>query len=157
MNNIKKLSTYTIILMCFLLILFGIYILHSNKNLESKVDSTKNFELIFYYREKSGKKLIIDKENGLYDYNIYVVNGTVDIVIDKKTYSLRDALNSKMVTMERIIEKAKKDISNPAFYDDGGSVEYHYQDYTIIKKNTIDGDKDVYIGENNLTLHSLND
>ena len=57
--NMKKLSTYIIILMCLLLILFGIYVLHSNKNLESKVDSTKNFELIFYYREKSGKKLII--------------------------------------------------------------------------------------------------
>ena len=118
--NMKKLSTYIIILMCFLLILFGIYILHSNKNLESKVDSTKNFELIFYYREKSGKELIIDKENGLYDYNIYVVNGTVDIVIDKKTYSLGEALKSKMVTMERIIEKAKKEPTPNCPFVQGG-------------------------------------
>ncbi|MBO5475428.1 MAG: hypothetical protein J5982_02845 [Bacilli bacterium] len=156
MNNIKKLSTYIFLLICLLLILFGIFVLHSNKNLKSKVDSAENFELIFYYKEKRGKELIIDKENGLYNYNIYVVNGTVDIVIDKKNYSLEDALNNKRVTMEKIIEKAKKDIDNPIFYDDGGSTEYHYRDYTIIKKDTIDGDSDVYIGDSNLSLHSLN-
>ena len=109
MNNIKKLSTYIFLLICLLLILFGIFVLHSNKNLKSKVDSAENFELIFYYKEKRGKELIIDKENGLYNYNIYVVNGTVDIVIDKKNYSLEDALNNKRVTMEKIIEKAKKE------------------------------------------------
>ena len=38
-----------------------------------------------------------------------------------------------MITMEEIIKKANKDFPNAVSYDDGRSIEYHYENYTIIK------------------------
>ncbi|MCL2859123.1 MAG: hypothetical protein FWF46_00840 [Oscillospiraceae bacterium] len=53
--------------------------------------------------------------------------------------------------MEDIIEKASDDGENGRlkYYDaylDGGSRIYEYENYTIIKENTLDGNRDVYIG-----------
>ena len=38
---------------------------------------------------------------------------------------------------------------------DGGSMEYHYKDYTIIKIHKLDGNRDVYIGISNMKLNDL--
>ena len=57
--------------------------------------------------------------------------------------------------MEEIIQKANKDLPNAASYDDGGSKEYHYENYTIIKCNTLNGNRDVYIGTKDMTLNDV--
>ena len=57
--------------------------------------------------------------------------------------------------MEEIIEKANKDIPNAISYDDGGSMEYHYEDYTIIKYHTLDGNRDVYMGVKGMKLNDI--
>ena len=58
--------------------------------------------------------------------------------------------------MEEIIQKANKDLDNNKItgdmYKDGGSMEYHYENYTIIKCHTVDGNRDVYIGTKDLKL-----
>lgn len=115
----------------------------------------KDFKLIYKESEK-GKKQITDKKtNEKYDYNVYVYNGSMEIKINKKTYSLEEALKKGKITMSEIIEKANKDITNPLFYDDGGSVEYHYDDFTIIKMHTLDGNRDVYFGNKKLKLKDV--
>lgn len=57
--------------------------------------------------------------------------------------------------MEEIIAKANKDLPDAISYDDGGSIEYHYENYTIIKFHTLDGNRDVYIGTKNMTINDL--
>lgn len=57
--------------------------------------------------------------------------------------------------MEEIIAKANKDLPDAISYDDGGSIEYHYENYTIIKFHTLDGNRDVYIGNKNMTINDL--
>ena len=57
--------------------------------------------------------------------------------------------------MEEIIAKANKDLPVVISYDDGGSIEYHYENYTIIKFHTLDGNRDVYIGNKNMTINDL--
>lgn len=57
--------------------------------------------------------------------------------------------------MEEIIAKANKDLPFAISYDDGGSIEYHYENYTIIKFHTLDGNRDVYIGNKNMTINDL--
>ena len=52
--------------------------------------------------------------------------------------------------------KANKDFPNATSYDDGGSIEYHYENYTIIKCHTLDGNRDVYIGTKDLKLKDIN-
>ncbi len=37
----------------------------------------------------------------------------------------------------------------------GGSIIYQYGNYTIIKCNTLDGNRDVYIGSKDMTINDL--
>ncbi len=137
------------------------YIGEIKETYPAQVDTTKieiksadSFEIIFNQEPGNVKRQIIDKNtNKQYNYNVYIYNGKVDIVIDKTTYSLDEALKGNKITMEEIIAKANQDIKNPIMYKDGGTKEYHYDDYTIIKFHTIDGNRDVYIGNKDLHLN----
>lgn len=42
-----------------------------------------------------------------------------------------------------------------AKYKDGGSMEYHYENYSIIKIHTLDGNRDVYIGIPSMKFNDL--
>lgn len=133
--------------------------LGTSVTIEKEVESQKDFEIRFYDKKQEGVEkiqTILDKtETQQYDYSIYAYDGNVNIRINKEEMSLRNALLQNKITMEEIIDKAKKDIPNAKLYKDGGSIEYHYDDYTIIKVNQLDGNKDIYIGTKNMTLNDL--
>lgn len=121
-----------------------------------ELKSAENFELIFNPRKDLGIKTIIDKkETDKYTYNIYSYGGDVEINIDNKEYDLREALLNNKITMREIIAKANTDLPNAPSYDDGGSIEYHYENYTIIKVHSLDGNRDVYIGTPTMTLNDV--
>jgi len=124
-----------------------------------ELKSAENFEILFYDKQpKSNSKAhkIVDKnETDTYNYDVYVYDGSVNIRMDGKDYSLKEALLEDKIRMEEIIKKANKDIPNAISYDDGGSIEYHYENYTIIKCHTLDGNRDVYIGSKDMTIHDL--
>jgi len=118
-----------------------------------ELKSVDGFEIIFNQEPGHVKRQIIDKNTSKqYDYKVYIYNGHVDVIIDSTTYSLEEALKDNKITMDEIIAKANKDFPNAVSYDDGGSIEYHYDDYTIIKFQTLDGNRDVYIGNKNLKI-----
>lgn len=122
-----------------------------------ELKSVDNFTLIFNKEPGKAMHNIIDKKNNTqYDYNIYSYQGTVEIIINNKTYTLEEALKNNKITMEEIIAKANKDFPNAASYDDGGSIEYHYENYTIIKFHTLGGNRNVYIGNKDLNINDLN-
>lgn len=121
-----------------------------------EIKSTDNFELIFHQRKDMGIKTIVaNEETDKYSYNIFSKGGDFEIKIDGVVYDLREALLSDKTTMEEIIQKANKDIPNAISYDDGGSMEYHYEDYTIIKYHTLDGNRDVYMGMKGISLNDI--
>ena len=125
-----------------------------------ELKSAENFEILFKNRQPidSYNKVyaILDKsETNKYDYTIYAYDGSVNIRTDGKEYSLKEALLENKITMEEIISKANKDFPNAVSYDDGGSIEYHYENYTIIKCHTLDGNRDVYIGTKDMTIHNI--
>ena len=119
------------------------------------VDSSnysKKFNLLYNQRKDLGIKEIFDTG----DYKIKTFGGDVSIIMDggDVVYSLEDALN-QIITPEDIITQAKKDlrygICMDRMYYDGGSIEYSYygdrnNQYTILKLNTVDGEKDLVIG-----------
>lgn len=126
-----------------------------------ELKSAENFEILLKNRQPidSYNKVyaILDKsETNKYDYTIYAYDGSVNIRIDGKEYSLKEALSENKITMEEIISKANKDEKDGKIkadmYKDGGSMEYHYENYTIIKCHTVDGNRDVYIGTKDLKL-----
>lgn len=157
----KKIIVVSLIIVLIGLIIGGMYLIdmHRMKNNKTVIFSTWGydyappiqFEILFNQVENSGTRLIIDKnETDKYDYNIYSYEGDIKIKIEGMEYDLKEALLSNKITMEEIIEKANEELESDkiegALYMDGGSQAYHYNTYTIIKCNTLDGNKDVYIG-----------
>lgn len=105
----------------------------------------------------NNKDLSSDKQ----DYNLYFYGlDEVNVTVDNKTMSLEDSLKSGKMTIDGIIQKANKDekdgkIIKAEIYKDGGSTEYHYENYSIIKVHKLDGNRDVYIGIPNMKLDDL--
>lgn len=130
-----------------------------------ELKSTENFELRFYDKQPESEEKfhkILDKsETEQYDYNVYVCDGNINILIEKEEISLRKALLEGKITMNEIIAKANQDLPATASYgyaisyDDGGSMEYHYPNFTLIKMHTLDGIRDVYIGNREMTMQKL--
>lgn len=117
----------------------------------------KEVNLSFYQRKDMGVDKIIDKNlSEDYDFDIYTVGGDVSFTIDTDmVYEFETALEQKVVTVDNILEQAKVDskygICEEGMYSDGGTVEYRYENYIIIKYNTLDGNTDLVIapqGEN---------
>ncbi len=129
-----------------------------------EIKSADNFEILFKERHEidsyNKKYAILDKtESDKYDYNIYAYNGSVNIRIDNKEYSLKQALTENKITMNEIIEKVNQDERNgkikAEMYKDGGSILYQYDNYAIIKFHTLEGNRDVYIGSRDMNINDL--
>lgn len=131
--------------------------------IDIEIKSAENFEIIFEdksYESKQKVRPILEKtESEKYDYNVYSYMGEVKIVIDGEEMSLRDSLLQNKITMDEIIAKANQDVTDKKIsgdqYNDGGSILYKYENYTIIKVHNLDGNRDVYIGTPDMELNDL--
>lgn len=137
-------------------------------NLESS-NYRKEFNLHYYQRKDKGVYTIIDKnENSNYEYNVLTFGG--DVAITKDTdmvWEFDEALKQGIITTDEILRQCKIDeeygLCTFDSFSDGGSVEYRYPDYTILKLNTLDGKKDFVVGfrgqiinEYNKTFYKIN-
>lgn len=128
--------------------------------------------LIFGYEDfeisvKKSEKL--KKTKILNDIDIHKYNSDVDLYyygleevnvkVDNKTMSLEEALRSGKLTIDGLLIKANKDVSSGNIkseaYKDGGTTEWYYKDYTIIKCHSLDGNRDVYIGIPEMRLKDI--
>lgn len=131
--------------------------------LRIEIKSVENFELRFSEKhpqsEEKIHKILDAKETEKQDYAIYTYDGTVNILLDGKEMTLRDALLEDKITMNEIIAKANQDVSSGTIkgemYRDGGSMIYHYPNYTILKCHRLDGNQDVYIGVPEMTINNV--
>ncbi len=122
--------------------------------MDIEIKSAENFEIHFVNQQHESRdkvRPILEKtETEKYDYNIYAYLGEVNIVINGKEMPLREALLENKITMDEIIAKANEDVDSEKIkgdmYNDGGSMIYRYEEYTIIKVHNLDGNRDVYIG-----------
>lgn len=119
----------------------------------------KDFEITVKKSNDITKKKILnnkDLSSDKQDYNLYSYGlDEVNVKVDSKEMSLEEALKSGKMTIEGIIQKANKDFPKAMTYNDGGSIEYHYKDYSIIKVHKLDGNRDVYIGIPEMNLNDL--
>ncbi len=123
------------------------------------VDGYENFKLTVKKSSKIKKVKILNAQELWkidYDYNLYYYGlEEVNITINNETMSLEKALFSGKMTLNGLIAQANKDFPDTIPYNDGGSMEYHYKDYAIIKVHKTDGNMDVYIGINSMKLKDL--
>lgn len=122
-------------------------------------DGYENFTLTVKKSENTNKRKILNntelyKNNSVFNLYYYGLD-EVNVTIKGQTMSLEKALKSGRITLDGLIIKANKDFPNATSYDDGGSVEYHYNDYSIIKVHKLDGNRDVYIGVPSMKLNDL--
>lgn len=136
---------------------------------EIKKTSNEKFEIQFNKNTENEEitKILDKEESNKYDYNIYSYKGTVDILINGEKMTLRDALLNDKITVDEILEKAQKDakVDRTIFggvYADGGSKNYIYNDYQILKlnqesvfENDITYKKDLYIGVPSMNISDL--
>ena len=133
------------------------------KTVNITYNAIPDFEILFYAKDSTDSykvyKILDNSETDKYDYNIYGYNGIVNLKIDGNEYSLKEALLENKITMEEIIGKENKDEKDgkitAKMYKDGGSMEYYYDNYTIIKFATLSGNRDVYIGTKDLRLTDI--
>ena len=122
----------------------------------------KKFDLTYMGRKDMGVKKIAEKNQfDNLDFGVYTIAGDVSITIEgDMVYSLEDALTQGVITVQDILEQAKEDkeygFCEDAYYQDGGSTEYRYSTYTILKYNTLDGNKDLVIGMPGTIINQVN-
>ena len=130
-------------------------------SLESS-EHQKKFELTYMGRKDMGVKKIAEKNQfDNLDFGVYTIAGDVSITIEEDmVYSLEDALSQGIITVQDILDQAIQDekygICERAYSQDGGSTEYRYADYTILKYDTLNGNKDLVIGMQGTILNQVN-
>ena len=108
------------------------------------------------------KKILNNKDLSVdgQDFNLYYYGlDEVYVKVDNREMPLEEALKSGKMTIQGIIQKANMDENEgkikAEMYKDGGSMEYYYEDYTIIKMHTVDRNRDVFIGIPEMNLRNL--
>lgn len=118
---------------------------------------TSNYDLNYSQRKDMGIKKIVDGE----EFDVYEFGGDVSFTVGTDmVYTFEKAIEDGVVTIDGILEQAKLDsrygICEEGYYSDGGSVEYCYPDYTILKLSTLDGNNDMVIGFSGQIINHFN-
>ena len=114
------------------------------------------------------RELITDKNfEQKHGYNVYYYGiEEVKVLQNGKEIDLKEAISKDNAIIEKIVLKAEKDtglgiVKNYGMYKDGGTEEYEYDNYNIIKSNRLAGEnsrnRDVYITRSDLKYYKIPD
>ena len=114
------------------------------------------------------RELITDKNfEQKHGYNVYYYGiEEVKVLQNGKEIDLKEATSKDNAIIEKIVLKAEKDtglgiVKNYGMYKDGGTEEYEYDNYNIIKSNRLAGEnsrnRDVYITRSDLKYYKIPD
>ena len=128
--------------------------------------NTENITNSLIFEKQNGvgvENILTTEESNLYKYNIKSYGGTAYVKLSSgKKMTLRKALLDNIINMNFLIEKADEDMDNKKIefimWQDGGSKEYRYDNYTIIKLNKVlraPMNTDVYICTPETTVSDL--
>lgn len=128
------------------------------------VNGYEEFDILIKESNNPNKTKVLNNKD-LYKYNLdydlyYYGLDEVNISVDNKIISLESALKSGKITLDGIIDKANRDLDSNVIsgdtYKDGGTMIYNYDNYTIIKFHSLDGNQDVYIGTTEMKYNVKN-
>lgn len=113
-----------------------------------KINNDNNKNIIKY--------VIMEDENGD-NYKIYYYGiDSAMITVDKDNYDFEQAILTGTLTLDEILAEmklyAELNDGGTKIYKDNGSRKYFSDSYSIIKCNTVDGNRDIYIGDKDMLM-----
>ena len=147
-----------------------LYLLRYN-NKDISVEYNSEYTLNITRKEDDSnikRELITDKNfEQKHGYNVYYYGlEKVKVLQNGKEIDLKEAISKDNAIIEKIVLKAEKDtglgiVKNYGMYKDGGTEEYEYDNYNIIKSNRLAGEnsrnRDVYITRSDLKYYKIPD
>ena len=147
-----------------------LYLLRYNKK-DVSVEYNSEYTLNITRKEDDSnikRELITDKNfEQKHGYNVYYYGiEEVKVLQNGKEIDLKEAILKDNSIIEKIVLKAEKDtglgiVKNYGMYKDGGTKEYEYDNYNIIKSNRLAGEnsrnRDVYITRSDLKYYKIPD
>ena len=147
-----------------------LYLLRYNKK-DIPVEYNSEYTLNITRKEDDSnikRELITDKNfKQKHGYNVYYYGiEKVKVLQNGKEIDLKEAMSKDNAIIEKIVLKAEKDtglgiVKNYGMYKDGGTEEYEYDNYNIIKSNRLAGEnsrnRDVYITRSDLKYYKIPD
>ena len=147
-----------------------LYLLRYSKK-DIPVEYNSEYTLNITRKEDDSKikrELITDKKfKQKHGYNVYYYGvKEVKVLQNGREIDLKEAISKDNAIIEKIVLKAEKDtglgiVKNYVMYKDGGTEEYEYDNYNIIKSNRLAGEnsrnRDVYITRSDLKYYKIPD
>ena len=147
-----------------------LYLLRYNKK-DVSVEYNSEYTLNITRKEDDSnikRELITDKNfEQKHGYNVFYYGiEKVKVLQNGKEVDLKEAISKDNAIIEKIVLKAEKDtglgiVKRHGMYKDGGTKEYEYDDYNIIKSNRLAGEnsrnRDVYITRSDLKYYKIPD
>ena len=142
---------------------------YSKKDIPVEYNSEYTLNIIRKEDDSNIKReLITDKKfKQKHGYNVYYYGiEKVKVLQNGKEIDLKEAISKDNAIIEKIVLKAEKDtglgiVKNYGMYKDGGTEEYEYDNYNIIKSNRLAGEnsrnRDVYITRSDLKYYKIPD
>lgn len=125
-----------------------------------KIIEYDNLNFVLNVKANSGmkKNIILDSSDASVFY--YSLDNVTITLKENQVFDLKYALENSLITVNDIISKAEADAIlnkiNVDTFKDGGSRLYDYGTYIILKLNTLNGNRDMYIGIPEMDINSLN-
>lgn len=121
----------------------GIHVIEFGTHEEESFDSNKREKIIEY---NFGSVYFYDVKNIEFNYMDNILN-------------LKESLITNNISIEQVISQAEDDSNkqknDKGIFKDGGSIKYRYPTFSIIKFNSLDGNKDIYIGKPEMSISVL--
>ncbi len=155
----KKLIISIILITTILLVILVISILNNKDKLNEFINSDI---YVISSNKKEEENWIQAKKEKIMDYNYNVYFYDIDDVLyeyNKETVNLKESLKNGIIFIEEIIGQAKEDerigkIKSYSYMDGQGKM-YIYENFSILKMNSTDGNNDVYIGKTNMKITEI--
>ena len=161
-NTIKFLLIAVIIIA---IILFAVFELPKIKNAisnngDNKQNSSQDvgfnkeqgIEIVFVESEKDAT--IYSRNESKTDFDVIVKKGDVKVINQGNTFSLRDLLLDRYLTIDDIMNYAENNEITHVTYENSGSKIFNMNGYSILKVN-VDGNKNLYFGNTSLSINNI--
>ena len=137
------------IISVFLIFVLSIYLVGCNNQKEDDILINKDID-------KNMRYVIMSDDNGeMYKIYYYGIDSAM-ITVGEDNYDFEQAILTGTLTLDEILDEMKLygelNDGGTKIYKDNGSRKYFSDSYTIIKCNTVDGNRDIYIGDNDMLM-----